>query len=187
MSRKRNPKWIFVRFHRDSRKFRVIERDYVVDGIKHICAPMISYGVMHLVNLPHPHFFHYQQVGRQGIFLEYLNSFTLHDSNIKINHLLDCVCISKPSRGEQISRGLPVKSHSGAFQMQTHCSVLPSSHKARFSLDKVSMPVAQNMRSWRAKFPGGKLQEKSFQRKERYLQAREVKVCEQHPMNKEKI
>lgn len=125
--------------------------------MKHICAPMISYGLMHLVNLPHPHFFCYQQVGRQGIFLEYLNSFTLYDSDIKINHLLDCVCISKPSRGEQISRGLSVKSHSRAFQMQNHCSVLPSSQKVCFCLQKLSMPVAQNMRSWGAKFPRGKL------------------------------
>lgn len=126
---------------------------------------MISYGVKHWVNLPHPHFFCYQQVGRQGIFLEYLNSFTLHDSNIKINHLLDCVCISKLSRGEQISRGLPVKSQSRAFQMQNHRSVSPSSRKVCFSLQKLSMPVAQNMRSLRAKVPWREIIKEKFSEK----------------------
>lgn len=72
---------------------------------------MISYGVTHLVNLPHPHFFCYQQVGRQGIFLESLNSFTLHDSNIKMNHLLDCVCISKNRVGANRSAGDCLSSH----------------------------------------------------------------------------
>lgn len=144
---------------------------------------------MHLVNLPHPRFFHYQPVGRQGIFLEYLNSFTRHDSNIKINHLLDCVCISeKPSRGEQISRGPPVKSHGGASQMQTRRSVSPSSRKASLpSRESLDACCAEHGELWRAKFPGGKLQGKSFRRKETYLQAREVKVCEQHPVNKGKI
>lgn len=135
---------------------------------------------MHLVNLPHQHFVCYQEV---GIFLEYLNSFTLHGSNIKINHLLDCICISKPSRCEQISRGRSVKLHSRAVQMQNHQCLAIQSESLFQSSETLDACCAKH-EELGSKTPCRKTIKEKFSEKRQTDQ--EVKVCVQRYMNNEK-
>lgn len=124
---------------------------------------------MHLVNLPHPHFFCYQEVGRQGIFLEYLNSFPLHDSNIKIYHLLDCICISKPSRGEEISRGLSVKLHSGAVQIQKPQQCLAIQSECLFQSSETLKACCAKHEELGSKTPCRQIIKEKFSEKDRQI------------------